>query len=174
MFETIEDYRERASKMIEDMNKKWIWLVNKWGTLTKDVFAPYIDKAIEKYFGCRVDERYINYFERFDDNSLKLDIVAACRREKKLFIVEVKSNPDRIDYIDKFEAKLEEVRVRLKRYENYKLYPIYAGLDMKEETVKELSRRRIYAMVVRMAAEEDMLEIVNKEEVEEDKKRVDR
>ena len=50
MFETIEDYRERASKMIEDMNKKWIWLVNKWGTLTKDVFAPYIDKAIEKSY----------------------------------------------------------------------------------------------------------------------------
>ena len=164
----MEEYREWSKKQIEElrnmtkrMNKQWGELANKLGTLVEDIFAPSVDIAIQNYFKCIPDVIDVRKLVRKDERSLEIDILALCRKEKRAFIFEVKSNPDRVEYIDQFKKKLEEIEEFLPELEGYEKVGIYGGLMMRKETVKKLTKEGIYAMEMRG----DILEIVNVEEV---------
>jgi len=156
-------HREWTNKNIdtENLNQQWVKLVYKWGTLVEDIFAPSIDQAIEKYFGVSPDVIDIKKLVRKEGKSLEVDILALCEKEKVAYVVEVKANPDRKEYIEDFLKKLKEIPSFLPSLGCYALQGIYAGLNMKEETVKLLTRKKLYAMVFRG----DILEIVNFEDV---------
>jgi len=155
------EFKEWSKKNIENMNKQWGHLANKLGTLVEDIFAPSIDIAIEKYFGCKPNIKLENYRETQDGDHFEIDILAICNKKGKAFIVEVKANPDRIEYINSFEEKMKKIREKLEMVKGYELYPIYAVLNMEESTIKTLTKKGIYAMIVRG----DMLEVVNIENV---------
>jgi len=159
--EDTKRYRENLDKTVSELRKQWGHLSNKLGTIVEDFFLPSIDLAIEKAFGVTVDDVSPRRYVRKNGRSLELDILALSHKEKKAFVVEVKANPDREDYIDKFEKKLEELIQFLPQLEGYEVYPIYAAISMKQETVDKLTRRGIYAMVVKG----DILEIVNLEKM---------
>ncbi|NSW77025.1 MAG: hypothetical protein HPY68_09715, partial [Candidatus Atribacteria bacterium] len=72
---------------------------------------------------------------------------------------EVKSSPDRKEYIEEFLEKLKGIPDFLPQLAQYTLVGIYAGLTMSDQTVALLTRKKIYAMVFRG----DFLEIVNLE-----------
>jgi hypothetical protein len=130
------------------------------GTLVEDIFFPSMDQTIERYFHIRCDILERNKRIRKDDKSLEIDIMAILKKAKQAFIVEVKSNPDRTEYIEGFLEKLDKITQFLPELEEYTLIGIYAGLDMSKETVHLLTKKRIYAMVFKG----DILEIVNYEE----------
>ncbi|WP_369018052.1 hypothetical protein QBE54_09995 [Thermatribacter velox] len=155
------DFKEWSKKNIESLNQQWGNLANRLGTLVEDIFAPSIGQAIEKYFGVFPDVIDTKKLVRKEGKSLEIDILALCEKEKVAYVVEVKANPDRKEYIDDFLKKLKEIPSFLPYLEGYVLQGIYAGLNMKEETVKLLTRKKLYAMVFRG----DILEIVNFEDV---------
>jgi len=164
----MEEYREWSKKQIEElrnmtkrMNKQWGELANKLGTLVEDIFAPSVDIAIQNYFKCIPDVIDVRKLVRKDERSLEIDILALCRKEKRAFIFEVKSNPDRVEYIEWFKEKLRAIDEFLPELEGYEKVGIYGGLMIREETVKRLTKEGIYAMEMRG----DILEIVNVEEV---------
>lgn len=159
--EDTKRYRENLDKAVSELRKQWGHLLNKLGMIVEDFFLPSIDLAIEKAFGVTVDDVSPRRYVRKNGHSLEPDILALSHKEKKAFVVEVRANPDREDYIDKFEKKLEELIQFLPQLEGYKVYPIYAAISMKQETVDKLTRRGIYAMVVKG----DILEIVNLEKM---------
>lgn len=155
------DFKEWSKKNIENLNQQWGRLANKMGTLVEDIFAPSIDQAIEKYFGVLPDIIDVKKLVRKEGKSLEIDILALCEKQKVAYVVEVKANPDRKEYIDDFLKKLQEIPVFIPSLKDYTLRAIYAGLNMKEETVKLLTRKKLYAMVFRG----DILEIVNLEDI---------
>ena len=154
------DFKEWSKGNIENLNRQWGNLANRMGTLVEDIFFPSIDQTIERYFHIRCDILERNKRIRKDDKSLEIDIMAILKKAKQVFIVEVKSNPDRTEYIEGFLEKLDKITQFLPELEEYTLIGIYAGLDMSKETVHLLTKKRIYAMVFKG----DILEIVNYEE----------
>ena len=157
----MREFKDWSKKNIENLNRQWGNLANKLGTLVEDIFAPSIDIVIKKHFKIAPDRIYTNLLVRKNGDELDLDIVASSVKEKKLFVVEVKANPDREEYVERFQRKLSMVFEYLPEYAGFELLPIYAGFSMKENTVKKLSQLGIYAMVVRG----DILEIVNFDDV---------
>jgi len=155
------DFKEWSKRNIENLNLQWGNLANKMGTLVEDIFSPSIDQVIQKHFRVQCDIIDTNKLIRKGKESLELDILALSRETKQAFIVEVKSSPDRIEYIDKFIEKLKRVPQFLPELEDYTLIGIYAGLNMNEETVNILTQKKLYAMIVKG----DILEIVNLDKV---------
>ena len=157
----MREFKDWSKKNIENLNRQWGNLANKLGTLVEDIFAPSIDIVIKKHFKIAPDRIYTNLLVRKNGDELELDIVASSVKEKKLFVVEVKANPDREEYVERFQRKLSMVFEYLPEYAGFELLPIYAGFSMKENTVKKLSQLGIYAMVARG----DILEIVNFDDI---------
>jgi len=157
----MREFKDWSKKNIENLNRQWGNLANKLGTLVEDIFAPSIDIVIKKHFKIAPDRIYTNLLVRKNGDELELDIVASSVKEKKLFVVEVKANPDREEYVKRFQRKLSIVFEYLPEYAGFELLPIYAGFSMKENTVRKLSQLGIYAMVARG----DILEIVNFDDV---------
>ena len=99
------DFQEWSKKNIENLNQQWGRLANKMGTLVEDIFAPSIDQAIEKYFGVLPDIIDVKKLVRKEGKSLEIGILAPCEKQKVAYVVEVKANPDRKEYIDDFLKK---------------------------------------------------------------------
>ncbi|MGC8890919.1 MAG: hypothetical protein ACP5PC_09580, partial [bacterium] len=85
----------------------------------------------------------------------------------EVFIVEVKSSPDRAGYVDDFIEKLKILPEFMPEIKDYKVIPIYAGLTMSDKTVEYLTKNNIYAMIVKG----DILEIVNFEDLKDNEYR---
>ncbi len=157
----ILDFKEWSKKNIENLNKQWGNLANRMGTLVEDIFFQSMRQTIKKYFNidCKdiLRDRYIDR----DGDSIEIDILAISKETKHAFIVEVKSKPDREEYINRFLEKLNRVTRFLPELEGYNIIGIYAGLDMKKETIDMLTKNKLYAMVVKG----DILEIVNFEKI---------
>ena len=159
------DFKEWSKQNIESLNKKWGELANKMGTLVEDIFAPSIEIVLKKYFDIEPDIVDTRKRIRHANETLELDILAVSDGSKKAFVVEAKSNPDRQDFIESFIKKLNKLQDFLPHLKDYTIYGIYAGLSMAPETVNKLSKKGIYAMVMKG----DILEIVNFEKVKQTK-----
>lgn len=155
----MREFKDWSKKNIENLNWQWGNLANRLGTLVEDIFAPSIDRALERYFGVLPDVIDVKKLVRREGKSLEIDILALSEKEQKAYVVEVKSNPDRKEYIEEFLEKLKGIPEFLPQLAPYTLVGIYAGLTMSDQTVALLTRKKIYAMVFRG----DFLEIVNLE-----------
>ena len=143
----------------KEMNKRWGELANKMGTLVEDIFIPSFDIMLKRYFGVTPKRISSRMKLRNENREIELDIVGFT--EDKVFIVEVKSSPDRQGYIDDFIEKLRVLPEFLPEIKSYEVVPIYAGLTMSESTIEHLTKNNIYALIVRG----DILEIVNFDKV---------
>lgn len=45
------EFKDWSGRSIENLSRQWVNLANKLGTLAEDIFAPFIDQALERYFG---------------------------------------------------------------------------------------------------------------------------
>jgi hypothetical protein len=159
-FKKTEELIKELSKDVKANTRQWGNLANRLGTLVEDFFIPSIDIVIEKRFDCKVRRISPRLLERLNGNEMEIDILVESN-DKRVFIIEVKSKPDKIDYIDYFREKLDRFLIFFPEYTDYKLIPIYAGLNMNQSTINKLTNENIYAMIIKG----DMLEIPNYEEV---------
>ncbi len=149
----MKEFKDEMRAFKDEMNKKWGWVINKLGTMVEDLIYPSMEGTLEKYFGCKPDRKMI----RVEFGCVEIDALAICQDQRKAFIVEAKSHPDNAFYIDKFKEKLSKVKDCIEWLKDYKIYAIYAGWNMKEETIERLTESGIYAMIVKG----DILTIVN-------------
>jgi len=94
-------YQDRMDKTIQDMNRQWGELANKMGTVTEDIVAPGFPFLIERHFGLSLDD--ISCRRKVKDksgNRWEFDLVA--RSGNIAFIVDVKSDYNRGEYLDHF------------------------------------------------------------------------
>ncbi|MGB9681966.1 MAG: hypothetical protein ACPL1I_03150 [bacterium] len=161
----VNEDRKRLIKQWEEerreMYKRWGELANKMGTLVEDIFFPSFEIMLKRYFNV-IPKRVSSRMKLRDkDREIELDIVGFT--EKEVFIVEVKSSPDRAGYVDDFIEKLKVLPDFMPEIKDYKVIPIYAGLTMSDKTIEYLTKNNIYAMVVKG----DILEIVNFEDLKD-------
>jgi hypothetical protein len=152
-------FKDEMRAFKDVMNKRWGELANKMGTLVEDIFIPSFDIMLKRYFGVTPKRISSRMKLRNENREIELDIVGFT--EDKVFIVEVKSSPDRQGYIDDFIEKLRVLPEFLPEIKSYEVVPIYAGLTMSESTIESLTKNNIYALIVRG----DILEIVNFDKV---------
>lgn len=156
-------FKDEMRVFKDEMNKRWSDLANKMGTLVEDIFIPSFEIILKRYFNV-IPKRVSSRVKlRDSDREIELDIVGFT--EEEVFIVEVKSSPDRAGYVDEFIEKLKILPEFMPEVKDYKVIPIYAGLAMSDKTIKYLTENNIYAMVVKG----DVLEIVNFESLKGNK-----
>jgi len=148
-------FKDEMRTFKDEMNKRWGELANKMGTLVEDIFFPSFEIVLKKYFN--VTPRLLTHTVKFRKNGKNLEIDILAYTEKGVFIVEVKSSPNKKNYIEEFIEKLKVLPEFMPDINNCKIVPIYTGLSMDESTVEALTEKGIYAMVVKG----DILEIVN-------------
>ena len=153
------EFKEEMRAFKKEMSKRWGELANKMGTLVEDIFFPSFDMVLKKYFN--VTPRFLTHTVTYRKNGKTLEIDILAYTEDKIFIVEVKSSPDRGGYIEDFIEKLKTLPEFIPDIEKYKIVPIYAGISMEESTIAKLTKNNIYAMILKG----DILEIVNFEEI---------
>jgi hypothetical protein len=156
------DIKKRSEEMREfksTMDKRWGELARKMGTLIEDIFIPSFDPMIEKYFGLTLKDVMPRRKVRKNEETLELDILAYAG--EKAFVVEVKSSPDRVEYVYDFLEKLKTLPDFIPEIKKYQIIPIYAALNMENSTINLLTKNHIYALIVKG----DILEIVNFQEV---------
>jgi hypothetical protein len=129
------------------------------GTLVEDIFIPSFDIMLKRYFDVTPKRISSRTKLRNENREIELDIVGFT--EDKVFIVEVKSSPDRQGYVDDFIEKLKILPEFLPEIKDYEVIPIYAGLTMSEGAIEYLTKNNIYALIVKG----DILEIANFEKV---------
>ena len=152
-------FKDEMREFKDGMNKRWGELANKMGTLVEDIFIPSFDIMLKRYFGVTPKRTGSRMKLRNENREIELDIVGFT--EDKVFIVEVKSSPDRQGYVEEFIEKLRVLPEFLPEIESYEAVPIYAGLSMSENTIEYLTKNNIYALIVKG----DILEIANFDKV---------
>ncbi|NOY07587.1 MAG: hypothetical protein GXP33_01955 [Spirochaetes bacterium] len=156
-----QKYREEAKQDRRDMNKKWGDLANKMGTLIEDIVFPATAPVIRKYFKEEPYDMYIRRKVRRGDKSAEFDVIAVT--EKKVYLVDVKSNPTVRD-INDFNRVIEIFREMASEYRDKELVPIFASVYLPESLVNLCTKEGFYAMSYR---EWDYMDILNFKEVKQ-------
>ena len=141
-------YMERLDNIIADMNRKWEELAIKMGTIDKDIVAPGFPFLIEKTFNFSVED--IGVRRRIKDqegNSWEFDVVA--RAGEYLFIIDVKSSYNKIEYIHYFhEVLLPKAKELLPEFKirEYRLVGCIASFRLDDSIIYKASEMGILAI----------------------------
>ena len=141
-------YMERLDNITADMNRKWGELANKMGTIAEDIVAPGFPFLIEKTFNFSVED--IGVRRRIKDqegNSWEFDVVA--RAGEYLFIIDVKSSYNKIEYIHYFyEVLLPKAKELLPEFKirEYRLVGCIASFRLDDSIIHKASEMGILAI----------------------------
>ena len=162
MKESTKTFEENMNKTIQDMNRRWGELANKMGTVTEDIVAPGFPFLIERYFGLSLDD--ISCRRKVKDksgNRWEFDLVA--RSGNIAFIVDVKSDYNRVEYLDHFaQVVLPKAAELLPDLKGSKIIGCIASFRLAPSIIERASQMGILAI----SLGGDYLEFCNQEVVE--------
>ncbi|MFY9301820.1 MAG: hypothetical protein WAO75_00685 [Atribacterales bacterium] len=162
MKENTRIFEERMDKTIQDMNRKWGELANKMGTVTEDIVAPGFPFLIERHFGLSLDD--ISCRRKVKDksgNRWEFDLVA--RSGNIAFIVDVKSDYNKVEYLDHFtQVLLPKAAELLPDLGGCKIIGCIASFRLDPSIIEKASQMGVLAI----SLGGDYLEFCNQEVVE--------
>ena len=162
MKESTKTFEENMNKTIQDMNRRWGELANKMGTVTEDIVAPGFPFLIERHFGLSLDD--ISCRRKVKDksgNRWEFDLVA--RSGNIAFIVDVKSDYNKIEYLDHFiQVLLPKAAELLPDLKGCKIIGCIASFRLAPSIIERASEMGILAI----SLGGDYLEFCNQEVVE--------
>jgi len=162
MKESTKTFEENMNKTIRDMNRRWGELANKMGTVTEDIVAPGFPFLIERHFGLSLDD--ISCRRKVKDksgNRWEFDLVA--RSGNIAFIVDVKSDYNKIEYLDHFiQVLLPKAAELLPDLKGCKIIGCIASFRLAPSIIERASEMGILAI----SLGGDYLEFCNQEVVE--------
>ena len=162
MKESTKAFEENMNKTIRDMNRRWGELANKMGTVTEDIVAPGFPFLIERHFGLSLDD--ISCRRKVKDksgNRWEFDLVA--RSGNIAFIVDVKSDYNKIEYLDHFiQVLLPKAAELLPDLKGCKIIGCIASFRLAPSIIERASEMGILAI----SLGGDYLEFCNQEVVE--------
>lgn len=152
-------FKDEMRQQTRDLNKKWGELANKMGTLVEDIVAPNIQRIAKELFGCKEIDFFAVRIEKRDKKRKKtreFDVIAVCN--DIVILNETKSTP-RQSYIKEFIEfiKKGEFFKYFPEYKGLKLIPVFSSLYLSDNTVKNLTKNKIYAL----AMKDDTMQILN-------------
>ena len=162
MKESTKTFEENMNKTIRDMNRRWGELANKMGTVTEDIVAPGFPFLIERHFDLSLDD--ISCRRKVKDksgNRWEFDLVA--RSGNIAFIVDVKSDYNKVEYLDHFtQALLPKAAELLPDLGGCKIIGCIASFRLAPSIIERASRMGILAI----SLGGDYLEFCNQEAVD--------
>lgn len=162
MKESTKAFEENMNKTIRDMNRRWGELANKMGTVTEDIVAPGFPFLIERHFDLSLDD--ISCRRKVKDksgNRWEFDLVA--RSGNIAFIVDVKSDYNKIEYLDHFiQVLLPKAAELLPDLKGCKIIGCIASFRLAPSIIERASEMGILAI----SLGGDYLEFCNQEVVE--------
>ena len=160
--EGVKVYQDRMDKTVQDMNRRWGELAKKMGTVTEDIVAPGFPFLIERYFGLSLDD--ISCRRKVKDksgNRWEFDLVA--RSGNIAFIVDVKSDYNRVEYLDHFtQVVLPKATELLPDLKGCKIIGCIASFRLAPSIIERASEMGVLAI----SLGGDYLEFCNQEVVE--------
>ena len=135
-------------------------LSKKMGTMVEDMVAPNIRFIGEKYFSCKKSdcERFtVRVYQRHSEDKSRVeefDVIAVY--PDKIILNETKSKP-RTEHPQEFLEKVEKFFKYFPEYKGKKIIPVYASLDIPENILSDLTKKKIYAMGMK----EDTMDLLN-------------
>jgi hypothetical protein len=157
----MREFKIDVKNDIKDMKKQWGQLAYKMGTLVEDIFSPSFDILIKKSFGIIPNIIDTRKKIKIGGDNLEIDILGIDNENKRIFLCEVKANPNDRHYVKDLDKLIEKLPYFLPQYKDYKIIPIFAGLSMDKSIVNFLTKKGYYALVFRG----DNLEILNLKEL---------
>jgi len=166
--EGVKVYQDRMDKTVRDMNRRWGELANKMGTVTEDIVAPGFPLLIERHFGLSLDD--ISCRRKVKDksgNRWEFDLVA--RSGNIAFIVDVKSDYNRVEYLDHFiQLVLPKAAELLPDLKGCKIIGCIASFRLAPSIIEKASHMGILAI----SLGGDYLEFCNQEIVDKVKRTI--
>lgn len=163
---SFERYKEENKAELKDfkkeMNKNWGHLANKMGTLIEDIILPGTRPALKKYFNSTVDFIGTHIKKHIKESGLKGEFDVMATDEDRVFLVEVKSSPDK-EKIDNFKNKvIPRFRKLFPEHDSKTIIPLMGSLRFDEDILSYATSKGIYALGYR---EWEFLDILNFDEV---------
>ena len=137
-------FKTEAELSRKEMNKKWGDLATKMGTLVEDLIAPALKPVVEQFFQVKIVQFGTNLSRSMADENMEYDIVAASR--DMVFVVEVKSKPNRVEYIDRFQESLVRFPLFFPEYRDKTLIGILASIRFPEPFYRAATKRGVYLL----------------------------
>ncbi len=138
------DFTTRAIEDRREMNKMWAKLAKKWGTLTRDVFAPAIESIVEKYFGQEVLEFMSPVWRRRKELNLEEQFEIILATEQQIFLVDTidAGTPDE-KHLIRLAGLVDRFRKLFPEYKKLPVVPILAGLRFDESLYQPAAEKGI-------------------------------
>lgn len=166
----MEEFKDEMKAFKDDtleerkrMNREWGQLGNRLGTLAEDLATPGLKGLLKNHFHqefssfsvrlTRKNQADPPEYKEFDAIAITDQFFAVC---------EVKT-VSRQKYVDEYVELIRsgEIFSFFPEYRHLTLLPVFAGLSLEENVIRQLTRNRIVALVVGM----DHMEVVNQEVV---------
>jgi len=157
----MKEFKEEMKASKKENDRRWGDLVNKLGTLVEDIVAPSLPRIVREDFGfLEIDRFIINARVRDKKQGARAEFDVLILSGDTLFVNETKSKP-KIEYVDGFMKKLEQLPMFFPEYANKTIVPLFSSLYIPEDVLTYLTRQKIYAL----AMGEDVMEVLNMEEI---------
>ncbi|MEM6321377.1 MAG: hypothetical protein AAF960_27215 [Bacteroidota bacterium] len=158
-----EQFRKESEQARKNMNKQWGNLANRLGTLIEDIVIHAVRPASRKHFG----EKDLNaLFARVNKHSkkdkLRGEFDVFCVTDKRVYLVETKSYPDKEKLMVLKDKKIPNFRKLFPEYNGLELIPIFASLHFDEKFIQLANEEKVYLLAYR---EWDYMDILNFEAV---------
>ncbi|MGC9141831.1 MAG: hypothetical protein ACP5IN_05720 [Caldimicrobium sp.] len=154
----LREYKEYVDKQINEMNKKWGDLVNKWGTMVEDIIIPGIPFALKRRFGLEVKKILASPLSRKDGKEREYDAIVIAG--DYVFVFSVKSR-FKVKHFEEVEEALRDFFEFFPEYQNYRLVPVIAAFNFDEGTINKATKKGY--LVLQMSG--DYLDFINADKV---------
>lgn len=154
------DFQKKAEKDREELFKKLVESSDRMGRFLEDFVAPNIPTIAKEFFGVKdLEYSSVRIFKvSAKDRSFCKEFDTIAAGNNKLIVNETKCTP-RDDYINNFKDGLKNIFDYFPEYSEYEIIPIFSTLYFPDNTLKYLTKLRIYAMGVKG----DAMTILNSE-----------
>lgn len=145
------DFKDEMKKFKDEINKKWSELAKKMGTLVEDIIAPNIPIIASKYFNLQdPDVIAVGYRIKHPKTKLRREFDVIAVYEDSIILNETKSTL-RNDDITEFSDFLKsgEFFEYFPEYSSKTIIPIMSALRTKDNLVKFMTKKKIYAMALK-------------------------
>jgi len=151
-------FKDEMREFKREINKKWGDLANKLGTLAEDIVAPGVPSAIKTDFNLEVVEVSVRRKKKLKHKIREYDVIAVAGTV--VFVIDVKSTY-RKQYLDDFQEAISEFFNFFPEYNNLKIVPVIASLNLSQEVINIATSKNWLALHLFG----DYLKFVNKDKV---------
>jgi hypothetical protein len=156
-------FKDEVRRDRKAMNKRWVEISNKMGTIVEDIIYPSAARIAREHFGADAFEFEAQRVRRLraPDDRREFDGIFVWPGHALLLEAKATVRPEYLAAFAEFVAK-DAFFAYFPEYRGRRLIPLFAALSLTPGEVEWLTRQRLYAA----AMGDDAMELLNGEQVD--------